>query len=119
MLIRIGNAWVDPSEVAAVLPESDGDNVQLALRSGQSHGLDCSMEEAEEDLIACGLITDPTGCVVPRLSAEETGELKHLYALGYAYIARDMDGKLYAFSDVPQREGAYWDDHSTVAAIPN
>ena len=39
---------------------------------------------------------------------EEQTELSALDAQGYEYIARDIDGKLYAYKSEPGREGGYY-----------
>ena len=121
MMVKIGNAWVEPGSIVAVAPTvSEGyrptPTCSVFLRSGQRMIIGGQMELVEEDLIEAGLIGDPESERPPALNAEEEAELKHLYALGYLYLARDQDGRLFAFQEVPKREGAYWSDHSTVAA---
>ena len=114
MLVRIGDGWYDPEEVVGIFPEellrAGGNGQAVVLLRGARNGicLGCGMDDAVEDLIAAGLIADPAASTVPKLSPEETEELQHLYALGFNWIARDADGKLYAYGDRPKLDGAYW-----------
>lgn len=121
MMVKIGNGWFDPSMIAAAVPTLreavDGvPSCSLFLRCGQRVIVRGDMDEIEDDLLACRLISDQSEHVVPQLSHEELAELKHLYVLGYTFIARDLDGRLYAFADVPTREDAYWIDRSSAMA---
>ena len=45
---------------------------------------------------------------MPKLEPDEREELKHLALLGFGWIARDADGKLFSYKDYPKREGGYW-----------
>ena len=67
-----------------------------------------SVADLQAALIDAGLIADPDSELLPELTPEEEEELRHLYALGFTWMARDIDGKLYAYKDRPKPDGAYW-----------
>ena len=108
MLVNIGDGLFDPSEVVALYPLGDGHQSRLVLRNGAVCPVISSYDEAKEDLSEAGIYIDPKNPPVPKLTTEEHEELSHLYALGFTYIARDADGRLYAYSDPPRKSGAYW-----------
>lgn len=111
MLIKIGNAWVDPQEIAAFFPTADlpsTPKIGIILRSGGNVWAESTMDEAEAALIDAGVIQDPAADDVPDLTDAEIKELMDLEELGFKYIARDADGKLYAYFEKPTKDGAYW-----------
>ena len=109
MLVKIGDGLFDPAEIVGVLPsESSVYRTTLLLRGDRRCTVRGGADEITEDLIAAGLFADPEGPALPELSPEERDELKHLGQLGFGWIARDGDGKLFAYRDFPQREGVYW-----------
>ena len=114
MLIKIGNCWVDPNEIAAIFPAADlpsTPKVGITLRSGGSTWAEATMDEAEAALIDAGVIENPypeEAFEAPALSDNERIELEALDAQGYEYIARDADGKLYAYKCEPGRADGYY-----------
>lgn len=124
MLIKIGNALVDPNEIAVIQPDrtkrlSDDDkstHIFIELRNGGSIRIEAAMDEAEAALIDAGVVTDLTDDppqdeeAAPALSAFEIEELCKLYENEYRYMARDKDGKLYAYRRKPEYGGFYWSD---------
>lgn len=127
MLVKIGSAFIDPNEIAAIVPDrEDGltgieqaTQICITLRQGGSFWIDAPMDEAEAALIDAGVIENP----YPEppepeveLTDEEMAKLRDLESDGYLYLARDKDGKLFAFRHVPEYDGAYWNDPSINAA---
>lgn len=118
MLIKIGSALIDPNEIIAIKPYPDDDCVKICviLRNAFSFLIDATMDEAEAALIDAGVVTDLTDEppqdeeTVPALSAFEIEELCKLYENEYRYMARDKDGKLYAYRRRPEYGGFYWSD---------
>ena len=116
MLIKIGDCFVSPEEIAAVrdmfVPETDEEpSVEIVLRGGEAFDVLAPMDEAEAALIDAGYIDSPypeDGLEAPALSDNERIELEALDAQGYEYIARDADGKLYAYKGEPGRKGGYY-----------
>lgn len=108
MLVKIGDGWYDPEKVVGIYPEAYGEAAVLLRGVAARILLGCSIDDAQEDLIAAGLIADPRATTAPRLTPDEEAELQHLYALGFSWIARDADGKLYAYGDRPKLDGVYW-----------
>lgn len=127
MLIKIGNALVDPNEIAVIQPDrnerlSDDDkstHILIELRNGGSIWIEASMDKAEAALINAGVVTDLTADhdPVPPLTDAEVEKLYELKSDGYKYLARDKDGKLYAFRHKPKYGGFYWDDPDPAPAL--
>lgn len=113
MLIKIGDVLIDPFEIVAVYPASvDDDAISIMVRGGASIWVNVSVSDAEAALIASGVIDirPPASPPTPDLTVEENETLLQLVEEGYGYLARDKDGKLYAFRRLPEYDGAYWSD---------
>ena len=124
MLIKIGSALIDPEEIVAIMPDlgekamthEEGPHIRIDFKSGGSVWIDSTMDEAEAALIDAGVMTDLTDeppqdeDAAPALSAFEIEELCKLYENEYRYMARDKDGKLYAYRRKPEHGGFYWSD---------
>ena len=119
MLVKIGDCWVDPAEIALIRGDEPGPDYQpnagrqmlIQLRGGASIWITSTMDEAEAALIDAGYIENPypeEELETPTLSEAERDELDALDALGYEYIARDADGKLYAYKCEPGRADGYF-----------
>ena len=124
MLIKIGSAWIDPEEIAMILPDQpveywtpeDSQNICVQLRHGSSMWIRATMDEAEAALIDAGYIENPyPEDDTPELTGEEREVLSGLYVRDFEYLARDADGKLYAFRDKPEKDGAYWNSFANKA----
>jgi hypothetical protein len=119
MLIKIGNAWVDPQEIAAFFPTADlpsTPKIGIILHSGGNVWTESTMDEAEAALIDAGYIENPyPENDTPDLTDGEVEVLLDLYHRDFEYLARDADGKLYAFRDKPEKEGAYWNSFANKA----
>lgn len=116
MLIKIGDCFVDPEQVQAVrdmfMPALDRTLIiEIILANGERFDVEASMDEAEAALIDAGVIENPypeDELETPALSDNERIELEALDAQGYEYIARDADGKLYAYKCEPGRADGYY-----------
>lgn len=113
MFVKIGDAWFNPDEITAIsLPsnEKDPTKIIVTLRQGVSVWPEATMDEAEAVLIDAGYIENPypEEDEAPELSEAEREELDALDAQGYEYIARDADGKLYAYKCEPGRADGYF-----------
>lgn len=83
----------------------------IQLRSGGNVWITATMDEAEAALIDAGVIENPypdADDEPPELTENERSELAALDANGYEYIARDADGKLYAYKCEPGRADGYY-----------
>ena len=117
MLIKIGSALIDPEEIVAIKPYSDDYmKICVMLRNTYSILTDATMDEAEAALIDAGVVTDLTAKhgddepPAPPLCVEEVAKLTELAGNGYKFLARDKDGRLYAFEHKPEYGGFYWED---------
>jgi len=117
MLIKIGDCFVDPEEVALIRGDEPdyhpdtGSQILIQLRSGGNVWITATMDEAEAALIDAGVIENPYPDAEdepPELTENERSELAALDANGYEYIARDADGKLYAYKCEPGRADGYY-----------
>lgn len=116
MLIKIGDCFVDPEQVQAVrdmfVPAMDQEpTIEIILANGECFDAQAAMDEAEAALIDAGVIKNPyseDALETPALSDNERIELEALDAQGYEYIARDADGKLYAYKCEPGRADGYY-----------
>ena len=131
MLIKIGSALVDPCEIVAISkPMNDyfydleeEAMVRIEFRSGSNIWVDATMDEAEAALIDAGVVTDLTAdydeekSLLPLLRNDEVDALRKLADDGYRFLARDKDGKLFAFRHKPKYGGFYWDDPDPAPAL--
>jgi len=116
MLIKIGDCFVDPEQVQAVrdmfVPGRDETpTVEIILPGPTCFRAEATIDEAEAALIDAGVIENPypeDELETPALSDNERIELEALDAQGYEYIARDADGKLYAYKCEPGRADGYY-----------
>lgn len=120
MLIKIGDCWVDPEEVVAIYPDecsefAPGDVVSTAVVfRGAEHAVftHCRINEAVDALQRAGYIADAADEEAPpepvELSSGEREELSTLLAYGYEWIARDRDGKAFAYWAKPEKDGPEW-----------
>jgi len=123
MLIKIGDAWVDPAEIAMITTDRSGirfvsapdaEQICIQLRHGAGTWVSsATMDEAEAALIDAGYIENPypEEDEPPELTEKEREVLTGLYVQDFEYLARDKDGKLYAFRDKPEKEGVYWNTY--------
>ena len=122
MLIKIGDAWVDPEEIAMINDSYDSHleaqpQICIHLRHGSGTWIHSTMDEAEAALIDAGYIENPypEEDEPPELTDGEVEALADLHNRAFEYLARDADGKLYAFRDKPEKEGAYWNSFANKA----
>ncbi len=120
MLIKIGSAYVDPAEIAAIEPDRDdslqayerAQQVCIILKQGGSFWADATMDEAEAALIDAGCIENPYPEDVdpPVMTEDELDELRSLSRDGFGFLARDYDHRLYAYRNCPERDAVGWFD---------
>lgn len=82
----------------------------IHLRNGSGTWIHSTLDEAEAALIDAGYIENPypEDDPAPELSAEERVELEAFDAQGFAWLARDEDGKVFAYKEKPALEGGYF-----------
>ena len=92
MLIKIGDAWVDPEEIVGVVsgedpPQTLHPQIMVILRGSASLWVRATMDEAEAALIDAGYIENPypeDDDAAPELSTEERVELEAFDGQGFA-----------------------------------
>ena len=115
MLIKIGDAWVDPEEIALIKASNDPlfetyPQIRICLRNGSGTWIHSTLDEAEAALIDAGILENPypEDDAAPELSTEERVELEAFDAQGFAWLARDADGKVFAYKEKPALENGYF-----------
>ena len=114
MLIKIGDAWVDPEEIVGVRADpvwKTKDWLKIRFRHDSAEMIvEATLDEAETALIDAGLIENPypEDDEAPELSTEERVELEALDVQGFAWLARDADGKVFAYKEKPALENGYF-----------
>lgn len=110
MLVKIGNACIDPAEIVFIGDEHadiDGTHyITVRFRGGgRAQIFEATMDEAEAALIDAGVMEDLTCDEPPALTEAELAKLSELQDNGYKYLARDGDGKLFAYMAKPNSDG--------------
>lgn len=116
MLVKIGDCFVDPEQIQAVrdmfVPGRDETpTVEIILPGPTCFRAEATIDEAEAALIDAGVIENPypeDALEAPALTEAERRELEAFEAQGFEYIARDVDGRLFAYKGEPGREGGYY-----------
>ena len=116
MLIKIGDCFVDPEEISAMREEIDSvDKTRYLIirfkNAGDDFMIEGTMDEAEAALIDAGVIENPypeAEDKAPALSEEEAEELRAFYDQDFDYIARDADGRVYAYKEQPVQDDGYF-----------
>lgn len=112
-MIKLGNDYFDPSAIEAIVRSKGHDSFVFLLASRLSVAIHISKDELEAALISAGLLPSPDADEpegIPLTEAQRR-ELAGLYRAGYLYMAKDINGCSYAYIDVPEKHGAYWDSH--------
>ena len=117
-MIKIGDGWFEETEIVAVRPQASGTGVRITIRDCGDICSTATMEEAEAALREAGIIPEEDEPFAPLLPEGARAELANLYEAGYEWVARDRDGRCYAFYEKPVKRGAYWEieDGATAAA---
>ena len=124
MLIKIGNAWVDPEQIALFMPDhvayhngigfEDGHELLFVLKdcTDTPFSVEATMDEAEAALIDAGCIENPypEDEDPPAMTKDELDELRTLSHDGFGFLARDYDHRLYAYRNCPERDAVGWFD---------
>ena len=122
MLVKIGNACIDPAEIVFIGDEHadiDGTHyITVRFRGGgRAQIFEATMDEAEAALIDAGVIEESTYDELPELTEEEDAKAQALFDAGYKYLARDEDCKLYAYKFEPvENQGFYMPGSSAETA---
>lgn len=114
-MIRIGESYISGREIAAVYPDKYEDNrIWVVLKSGRGFYCDADMLQAARALSDAGML---------HLTDVEPGDLalivlEDLADAGFLYIARDENGALFAYEEMPIRGKTTWQSAAQSAPIP-
>lgn len=106
-MIKLGEGYYDEASIIAITPSrdprtSDSPVDQYIIYTAGSHSFrwDANAAEIQRRLAEVGLIA-PRPMPMLELTVSELAELGACLADGYSYAAKDEDGRIYAFSEVP------------------
>ena len=120
MLIKLGDAWVDPQKVVAVTPASSVEHKPLAnihFRGGDYTALvnlsaddaAAAVNKALKRYDTVYLPASLTGVeLAPALTDLERKVLLGARKQGMRWIARDITGRLFAYDRPPKKDGGIW-----------
>lgn len=104
-MIKIGNIFINPDEVAAMYPSIHTEGkIWIVLKGGRSVWAIVEMETACRELAAAGVPFPPSS----KVETERT-TLRLLLENGYSYLARDESGALFASDGDPSKSRSGWD----------
>lgn len=107
-MIKFGDIYLNEDYVEAVAPRpGGGDAYDAVLASGRVVGFIATREDVQA---AFGMMSNAFNEVVIELSPAEIDELRRVKSAGACYIAKDKNGRVYAFHGKPQKCGGYWED---------
>lgn len=98
-MIKIGNVYINPDEVAAMYPSIHTEGkIWIVLKGGNRVYTFADIEEVRQALCTEGINFDTS----------ETMQAIELYYSGFRFIARDREGGACAFEKRPSRGDEYW-----------
>lgn len=109
-MVKIGEAYVDLKSVEAITPMRECNGYALFLAGGRIVGLSGVTEAEVLDALEAGGCLDPQ-CVTftPSLAEQELAELHTLWIGGFRYVARDSNGKIFAYRTKPSKGENEWE----------
>ena len=108
-MIRLFDSIINEEKLVAVREASDG--VVVDLEDGAVlRFLGWTMEEAEAQMVAAGLLEEREIPLIELMSEEARGETVTAWREGYRWLAMDDDGRTYAYALEPARAGNEWID---------
>lgn len=121
-MIKLGNVIVNEEFIAAIEPErappSDRPGIVITLSTGGTVTSNAKMEEVRYVLERAGLIEPlerPARLI--SLFPHEVNELRWHLDRGYHYLAKDEDGRVFAFSERPTKGKSSWLNDDAVSSV--
>ncbi len=127
-MIRLGDAIINDDQIESILPIkgegircssiAESDAVFVKFLSGEYLRIGLPFGEVLERLHECGKIyeDDRAENEILRFTPAELKELGEAFDAGYYFLAKDKDGKVFAYKEEPIRRGAYWNSRLNDAA---
>lgn len=125
-MIKLGEAYYDETKIFAITPYmnpgvSDGpvEQYRVHCAGGYVFRWDADAEEVRRTLEELGMIA-PQLMSAPIFTVSELAELGACLADGYSYVAKDENGRVYAFEEAPAKGKITWlndDDRSRIAGL--
>ncbi len=111
-MLKIGRSYFNESQIAAIQPSYAGDTIDVYLVRGAVISERIREDDLQEVLEAAGLLQftgNPLGVVV--FTRSERDALFRAWEDGYLFAAKDRNGQVFAYSSLPGKFAACWDDH--------
>lgn len=109
-MIKIGNAYINPEDVAAIYPSAHEDGkTWIVLKGGNRVYVFADIEEAKRMLESMGVLFADSGTI----------QALELYSDGYRFVAQDYDGRVCAFEKRPSRsaDGIWYTDSGRMREV--
>lgn len=128
-MIRVGNAILNEDLVAAIrpvdedgiiVPEEASVLVVVDLAGGQEIVVHATMPEVRQVLEQAGVLDVERSVLQLALKEKEIKVLRTIHRENFHFVARDKDGKLFAYTAKPTKGKRTWmndDETSTVLRI--
>lgn len=107
-MIKLGDCIFNEDVVVLVKPTEDGKATSILLKYTGKIRIEIPFEEAVGCFIAVGLLPGAAGTDVIQVPSEDVLVLTQLHREGFRYLARDYDGKLFAYGCAPSKGVFGW-----------
>lgn len=107
-MIRIADHIINENRIVAAYPSPMGGTELIMDGANQSVLLDCELASLEDVLRAANLLAVGLGVDVIGLTNDELATLRMLHSDEFRYLARDGDGKLFAYKGEPEKGAFGW-----------
>lgn len=107
-MIRIADHIINEDRIVAAYPSSVGRTELIMDGAEQPVLLECEFACLEDALRAANLLTGGLGVDVIGFTNDELATLRMLHSDEFRYLARDGDGKLFAYKGEPEKGAFGW-----------
>lgn len=113
-MIKLGDAYFDETRIIAIQPYETHGAESLVMScycvhiaGGGLYKWIADANEVQRRLEEVGLIA-PLSTPMPDFTEDELAELAACLAVGYSYVAKDENGRVYAFDEYPAKGKTSW-----------
>lgn len=107
-MIKLGDYIVNEDVVVLVKPTEGGKATSILLKYTAEIRIEMPFEEAVGCFIEAGILPGAAGTDVVQVPSEDVLALTQLHREGFRYLARDYDGKLFAYGRAPSKGVLGW-----------
>lgn len=117
-MIRLGNYIINEDVIVAMRPSDDGDATMIQLKYSAEIQVNVPFEEIVGCLVAAGILPDAVSVDLIQVSGADALTLARLHRDGFRYLARDFDGKLFAYKSAPYKRTLEWHPAGDDEGVP-